>query len=103
MGVITPTVGRVVWFHPGRFDDLTAPEGQPLAAIVARVWGDRMVNLSVCDKDGEWHRRTSVPLRQPEDEADQNGNSYCEWMPYQIGQAKKHDAATEQAEPGNGA
>jgi hypothetical protein len=88
--VITPTVGRVVWFHPGTGDSLYQPHrGQPYAATVCHVWGDRMVNLSVCDGNGLWHGRTSVPLVQEGDEVN-HGNTYCAWMPYQLGQAKKH-------------
>ena len=95
MDVITPTPGRVVWFHPGKYDDLISTDPQPLAAIVAYVHSDWMVNLTVCDRNGEWHSRTSVRLRQVNDEADVN--SYCEWMPYQIGQAKRHEGETSAA------
>lgn len=91
--MIKPTVGRVVWYTP--VDN--APEGvnhkgQPFAAIVTYVFHDRMVNLAVFDHNGVAQSRTSVPLVQ-EGEQPPNGSPYCEWMPYQIGQAKKHEAA----------
>jgi hypothetical protein len=95
--MIVPTVGRVVWFWPGvNFVMHRAATGQnfafdgngPCAAIVVKVWGDRLVNLSVFDQNGTSHAVTSCPLKQEGDEIVAEG-SYCEWMPYQIGQAKK--------------
>lgn len=90
---ITPTVGRVVWFYValnGMASGFFTPdEGQPLAAIVARVWNDRMVNLTVFDANGTPHSRTSVPLIQEGEDVPALG-FYATWMPYQIGQAKKH-------------
>ena len=85
--IIKPTVGRVVWFYkyvPGQ-----GHKG-PLAAHVCRVWSDGMVNLMVIDQDGNPHPETSVALVQEGHEAPQA--NYCGWMPYQIGQAAKHEA-----------
>jgi hypothetical protein len=87
--VIKPTVGRIVWFYPASNEDkMPYDKGQPLAAIVTKVWSDTMVNLAVFDANGIRHGRTSVPLRQPG--PTHPDNYYCEWMPYQIGQAAKH-------------
>lgn len=88
--MISPTVGSVVWFRKDRNEaesGFAAHSNQPCAAIVAYVWNDRMVNLSVFDHNGSQHSRTSVHLRQPEDPIP--SGSYCEWMPYQKGQAAK--------------
>jgi hypothetical protein len=49
-----------------------------------------MVNLSVVDHNGRQLGVTSVPLHQLENERP-NG-MYCEWMPYQQGQAAKTEA-----------
>jgi hypothetical protein len=91
--MIKPTVGRVVWFWPS-----TMREGddtkQPFAATVAYVHSDRMVNLSVVDHNGRQYGISSVPLRQPEDESPDG--MFCEWMPYQQGQAAKTDALEAQ-------
>lgn len=86
--VIKPTVGRVVWF---RFQ----PDLSPLAAIVAHVWSDSCVNLAIFGQDGVpmSNPPTSVRLIQ-EGETPPVGCCYCEWMPYQIGQAKKHEAGS---------
>lgn len=99
--VITPTVGRKVWYRPSA-SDLTgpipmyasrAPGAQPLDATVICVHGDRMINVLVIDSMGKQFPVLSCDLLQPGDEPrkDAEGNPvgrYCEWMPYQQGQAK---------------
>lgn len=83
--IIKPTVGRIVWFWPlGK-----AKDEQPRAAIVTYVWNDRMVNLCCHTPNGETYSATSVALQQPSDPELNSGISYCEWMPYQVGQARK--------------
>lgn len=104
---IPPTVGRVVWFYPStnsaQAGFASPDEGRPLAAIIARVWNDRMVNLTVFDANGVPHSRTSVPLVQDGQDAPALGY-YASWMPYQIGQAKKHETELAQDdEPKTGA
>ena len=65
--VITPTPGRIVWFHPAPHDGMAQLNGQPLAAIVAGVHHDRLVNLSVFDAYGNTQQRSNVTLVQPID------------------------------------
>lgn len=93
--MIKPTVGRVVWYWP------RSPQqgSQPLAAIVAHVWSDTCVNLAIFDANGNAmvYPSTSVLLVQEENERPSGGN-FCEWMPYQIGQAKKHEADKHDSE-----
>lgn len=102
--IIKPTIGRIVWFHPsevtGEAGFALHGNGQPYAAIIAHVHGDRMLNLTVFDANGVPHSRTSVWLVQDGDAVPQCGY-YCEWMPYQKGQAAKADAAekTPSVEP----
>lgn len=90
--IIKPTVGRVVWFYPALNSAeqgfCRVSDGEPLAAIIARVWNDRLVNLTVFDANGVPHSRTSVQLVQDGDLANPNGY-YAQWMPYQQGQAQK--------------
>lgn len=94
--LIPPTVGRVVWFYPPgnvASNDFSPPAaGEPLAAIISRVWNDSMVNLTVFDASGVSHSRTSVPLVQ-EDKITPRG-FYCTWMPFQKGQARANAAET---------
>ncbi|MGY3535431.1 hypothetical protein [Bradyrhizobium sp. USDA 4452] len=93
--MIKPTVGRVVWFTPAAGDARFEGYAAPFAAHVAYVWGDRCVNLMVILPNGSGVvGETSVSLLQDEDSsASVGGGRYAEWMPYQVGQAKKHDAA----------
>lgn len=96
--MISPTPGRIVWFHAGSHDDelqhdLPAKTSQPHAAIVAYVWSDTMINVTVCKSDGETVGRTSIYLKQDGGREPQPGEAYAYWMPYQTGQAKKAEAA----------
>lgn len=86
--IITPTVGRVVWFYR-KGASLTE---QPLAAIVSHVWSDTCVNLAIFDANGNAmvNPPTSVLLVQEGAEIPSGGH-FCKWMPYQVGQAKKHE------------
>ncbi len=89
---IVPTVGRVVWFwppktHMGQYL-FTVYGEQPCAAQVAYVHSDNMVNLSVFDHAGQHHSFPSVHLINDGEPAPEAGG-YCQWMPYQIGQAKR--------------
>lgn len=90
--MIKPTIGRKVWFRAAGVSTLNGKavnqfvQDQPFDATIVCVWGDRMVNLLVVDHGGEMHSVRSVTLRQEGD--NQPGGMYCEWMPYQNGQAK---------------
>ena len=85
--MIKPTVGRVVWFY--KYAPHQGHKG-PLAAHVACVHSDSMVNLMVIDEAGNPRPETSVFLRQDDQPAPDY--DYCEWMPYQKGQAAKTEA-----------
>lgn len=93
--IILPSIGRVVWFHPSPNSGETnfathQADGVPYAAIVAHVWSPSLVNLAVLDANGVPHSRTSVVLIQ--DGVPQPADAFCEWMPYQKGQAARQDA-----------
>lgn len=103
--IITPSIGRVVWFYPS--ERTTYPNvlgananvsgGQPCSAQVAYVWHDRMVNLGCIDHNGIPFSATSVPLLQPGDSVPEGGG-YATWMPYQIGQAAKTEQVLAETE-----
>lgn len=110
--LITPTIGRVVWYWPSQ-QEIDAKSisifdhSQPLAATVAYVFGDRLVNLSVVDHAGAQFRRTSVQLLQEGDERPPTSwGPFAEWMPYQRAQHEKQAAeapvfvAVDPAAPG---
>lgn len=87
--VITPTVGRKVWFYTESANPIgmsVLPGGQPLDATIVYVWNDRKVNLVVHDHAGDRLQFGHVQLVQPGDEAP-IGRCYAEWMPYQVKQA----------------
>lgn len=105
--IIAPSVGRKVWFRLNGISELEKPRfgtetvpvqyrphtvefNQPLDATVVYVWNDRMVNLHILDHYGNPFIATSVKLLQEGDTPPQFG-FYAEWMPYQLGQAKKED------------
>jgi hypothetical protein len=89
--VISPAPGRIVWFYPASHDGIATLSGQPLAAVVAGVHDDRLVNLAVFDFYGNTQQRSNVTLVQPGEE--RPTHAHATWMPYQIGQASKSQAA----------
>lgn len=95
--MIEPSVGRIVHYVPHPDDMLpVVRRGDPLAAIVAAVHDAHCVNLCVIDGNGEHHSKTSVRLVQPGEGAPPP--PYCQWMPYQIGQAAKTEQLQKQLE-----
>lgn len=100
--IIKPTVGRKVHYIPSTdpHDDdaemLTHTVDfvvQPLDATVIAVYADDVVNLSIFDIHGHIFSRRNVKLLQEGDRAPSMGR-YAQWMPYQIGQAKKEEPLT---------
>jgi len=81
---IEPTVGRVVWYYPANGDS-----NKPCAALVANVHDETHIAVGYLDHIGQAHSASFVPLIQ-EGEARPYGRDHCTWMPYQVGQAKKH-------------
>ena len=86
MNIIPPTVGRIVWY----WDDIKSKHDgeQPMAAMVVGVHSDELVNLVTYDFYGNNTGRQGVTLVQPDVDCPEFGG-YCEWMPYQLGQASK--------------
>jgi len=97
--MITPTVGRIVWFRAKLQEGL--PQDTPeRAAIVVGVLGDRAINVLVFDFDGHAVPMLNVLLLQ-DDDSPPTAVSYCQWMPYQKGQALKSEQASKSpAAPG---
>ncbi|HHA2772106.1 TPA: Gp49 family protein [Stenotrophomonas maltophilia] len=99
--VIKPSVGRKVWFFLDPHRSMPAgmvktmaigEEQQPMDATVIYVHDDHCVNLLVTDHHGGLFPFQRVQLIQPGDQAFAAGHR-AEWMPYQVGQAKKAGAA----------
>lgn len=93
--MIKPTIGRVVWLR--RTDSID--RSQPEVAFITAVHSDTLVNVAAFDYNGAPLVRTSVHLRQDNDELPQwAANCYVEWMPYQKGQAAKTEELERAAE-----
>lgn len=89
--MITPTIGRIVWLYATHRDVACHDDKQPFAAQVVFVHNDRLINVAYFDHNGAHHALHSVTLVQDE-EPKPDDRPYAEWMPYQKGQASKHDA-----------
>lgn len=96
MTFIPPTVGRVVLYKPKPSEGLSPDDSGFCAAVIAYVQRDGMVNLCVIMGNGATTPRTSVPLVQEGGEVPGPGG-YCCWMPYQLGQAARTEAAEKAA------
>lgn len=87
--MMTPTVGRVVYFNNG-----TSEDPKLLASIISWVWSDTVINLMVIDPNGNPFSKTSVPLATVGDSAGK-----WDWMPYQKQKAEYGNHNSESAEP----
>lgn len=88
--MIKPTIGRIVWYWAGKKEE----GAQPFAATIAHVWSDTCINIGYFDGNGQAGSATSVLLVQ-EGEPIPAGQ-FCEWMPYQKGQAAKAEVLESQ-------
>lgn len=95
---IAPTIGRVVWYwRPYNPNLPPMADEQPNAAIVAFVHDDRTVNLNVINHDGAGFSAKNVQLLQGDDVRPRGG--FCEWMPFQKGQAAKAEPEVTKPDP----
>ena len=89
--MIRPTVGRVVLFY--KYVNGQGHKG-PMAAHVAFVHSDSMVNLMVISENGLPSGFTSVELIQDDVNEPVPSSDYCTWMPYQKAVASGAQAPT---------
>lgn len=94
MTTIVPTVGRKVWFRPA----FSLEEEQPLDATICYVipgsgqgGEDFLINIAYHDANGNPASAQRIPLFQGAEHEKPWGDNFCEWMPYQVGQAKKEE------------
>lgn len=92
--MITPTIGRVIWYNDGRSD-------QRVPAFITYVHSNECINIAGFLHTGEPFSRSSVHLCQ---ESKQGVSQECtvglaEWMPYQKEQQVKQDAKCDPADP----
>jgi hypothetical protein len=87
--LLKPTAGQIVWYYPPYSDTLhkifgSVREKKPLAALIAHVWSDTCVNLTVIDPNGNLTSRTSVLLHQGEGQRPDPG--FAEPRPMELGE-----------------
>lgn len=90
--MIKPSIGRKVYYFVKNPDGRLASNDHtmPFDVNIVYVWSDNLVNVAGFDHNGNVFARTSVPINV---EAGGGGASaWCEWMPYQVGQAKANEA-----------
>lgn len=81
--MITPTVGRRVYYKPLK-NEKSYDHSQPFDAGILHVWSDTCINALVTTEKGVQLFKSSVTLAQ--DREPNEGD--CYWMPYQQQQAK---------------
>lgn len=100
--LIKPAVGRVVWYYPGGTPQRDAGM-QPMAATIAYVHSDQLINIGYIDHDGQHGERTSIYLMaDPDGTPPPDVISYCTWMPYQMGQAARTQEVAKLLDIGSG-
>lgn len=92
--MITPTVGRVMWYKPYDHESNINDRAVPFVAHVCYVWQPDMINALVIDHQGNAVPHTSIPVWQGDFEDCPEGS--CCWMPYQKGQAAKTEKLEEE-------
>lgn len=91
--IIKPTIGRVVWYWPTQ--GVRCESDQPRAALITYVHEDDLVNIISFTKYGVAVPIQKVLLVQEGVEHPVTGH-FAQWMPYQVGQAKKHEPMVQQ-------
>jgi hypothetical protein len=89
--MITPTVGRLVWYYPSNRENLEvlmnsdgSMKKDPLVAVVLAVHSDTQVNILVFSAYGQSRFVSKAQLWQGEGEAPSTKErGYACWMPYQ--------------------
>lgn len=94
--MITPTVGRIVYYKPHEYERQDDND-QPYMANIVRVHSDDKIAVLVTNDRGMQGFHPSITLAQ--DREPREGE--CYWMPFQVGQARKDaDKAAEKKRPG---
>lgn len=77
--MIKPNPGTSLLFMAEPNDPIQPDRTQPLAAIIAYALGERCVNLTVFDQQGNPHSKLNVQLLQEQDVAPTTGVCYAGW------------------------
>lgn len=90
--MIIPSVGRKVWFRlngAGAGLNIKTNGDQPVDATIVYVHSNTAINIAGFDHEGTPFKATLVPIIDSvRGDPKPTAGIYCEWMPYQVGQAK---------------
>lgn len=98
--VMVPTVGRKIWlwlsgadrlaYEKARAAGIDHPAVQPLDASICYTFSDHCISVTASDRDRACAAlmHLSVELIQDGEPWDEKTGKHCQWMPYQVGQAK---------------
>lgn len=96
---ITPTVGRIIYFHPASNSTHRGFKPNALcAAQIAAVLPDGKLNLGVLDANGAHHAMTNVPFIQDSDTPPEDGY-YAEWHSEPAPDAPEAASPSENSNP----
>lgn len=95
--MITPTIGRIVWYQP------PIGEGQkrltqPWPAIVTFVHNEGKINVAGFTAEGAHFADQEVHLLQDDDISPETA-AFAEWMPYQKSQAASQPMTAAVGQP----
>lgn len=109
MKVIIPTIGRKIWLWLSGADRMAYeqaiaagnnhPHIQPLDASICYTHSDNLITVTAGSPVGV-SLHASVELIQGGTPWDANTGKHCQWMPYQVGQAKAQEPAKPAAAEG---
>jgi len=77
--MISPSIGRVVWYHPPGHPS----SDQPWPALISYVHNDQLINVGGFRADGTSFDAREVRLVQDASETVKLSDGYACWMPYQ--------------------
>lgn len=82
--MITPTVGRTIYYKP-RTSEVLYVHDQPWICFITHINADGTINVYALNEVGQPIAKNHMTLAQDRDPVE--GEVY--WMPYQVGQASK--------------
>lgn len=99
--VIVPTIGRKIWlwlngkvrmaYEQEIANGIQHPAVQPMDASICRTFSDHMISVTAASGHGYIESHQSVELIQAGEPWDEHTGKHCQWMPFQVSAAAKHE------------
>lgn len=99
--VIVPTIGRKIWlwlsgedrlsYEQQRASGIDHPSVQPMDASICQTFSDHMISVTAAGREGYIESHQVVELIQAGEPWDEHTGKHCQWMPYQVSAAAKHE------------